>query len=108
MANLKIKPSGLTPKRRAFVKAFVATGGRNAKQAAIAAGYSDKGNCAAAMGYQLLHDPDVLAEIRQEVDKRMRSGVALGAETLAELAGSANSESYSAHGSGRYANHYFE
>jgi hypothetical protein len=34
-----------------------------------------------------------LAEIRQEVDKRMRSGVALGAETLAELAGSANSES---------------
>jgi hypothetical protein len=93
MANLKITPSKLTPKRKNFVKAFLATGGKNGKQAAIMAGYSDKGNCAAAIAYQLLHDPTVLAEIRQESDRKLRAGVALGAATLEELAGKANSES---------------
>lgn len=83
----------LTPKRKAFVKAYLATGGKNATQAAIAAGFSNKGNGASVIGCRLLQDPAVLAAIKEEATRRLRAGVALGATTLEELALNAQSES---------------
>ena len=85
----------LTPKRAAFVKAYLATGGANATQAAIAAGYSGKGGGAGAAvtASRLLREPLVLQAIKEEAERRLRAGVALGASTLEELARNAQSES---------------
>jgi hypothetical protein len=83
----------LTPKRKAFVKAYLATGGKNATQAAIAAGFSNKGNGASVIACRLLQDPVIQQAIKEEATRRLRAGVALGATTLEELALNAQSES---------------
>lgn len=85
----------LTPKQMAFVRAHVKLGGMNATQAAIAAGYSGKGEGAGAAvtASRLLRAPHILAAIREETERTLRAGVALGASVLENLARSANSES---------------
>ncbi|OIT11704.1 hypothetical protein BL241_11565 [Ralstonia solanacearum] len=85
----------LTPRQAAFVKTYLATGGANATQAAIAAGYSvktGKGGAAVAAS-RMLRMPHILAAIKEETERRLRAGVALAAVTLEELAKSAQSES---------------
>jgi phage terminase small subunit len=85
----------LTPKQSAFVKAYCRLGGMNGTQAAIAAGYSGKGQGAGAAvsSSRLLRLPHILTAIRQETERSLRSGVALGAQVLYELAQGAQSES---------------
>lgn len=84
----------LTQKQLRFVELYVQTGGANATNAAIAAGYSPgrKKASAGVSATRLLRDPAILAEIRKETDRTLRAGVALGASVLIELASSANSE----------------
>ena len=85
----------LTPKKLAFAKCHVQLGGKNATQAAIMAGYSSKGGGAGAAvtASRLLRDPRVLQAIKEESERRLRSGVAMAADTLTELAQNAQSES---------------
>lgn len=71
----------LTPKQAAFVRYFVSSGGVNATQAAILAGYSDraKGAGAAVTACRLLRDPEVLAAIHRETENSVRAAIfALG------------------------------
>ena len=85
----------LTPKQQAFVKAHVRLGCLNATQAAIAAGYSGKGNGAGAAvtASRLLDKPHILDAIRKETERGLRAGVAVGAAVLESLAKTAKSES---------------
>jgi Terminase small subunit len=85
----------LSLKEQRFVQAYVATGGRNAAKAALAAGYSDAGNGASArtLGHRLMHRPRVLQAIREEMERSLRAGVVLGGSVLIDLAQSATSES---------------
>jgi len=85
----------LTPKQTAFVKSYCRLGGMNATQAAIAAGYSGhgKGAGAAVSASRMLQLPHILQAIREETERTLRAGVALGAQVLDELARGAVSES---------------
>jgi len=91
MSRKALARGGLTPKREAFVREYVAAGGSNATQAAIRAGFSP--TCAQVKSYQLLRDPAVLDAIQQLVTKRMRAGTAIGMSVLEHLANNATSES---------------
>jgi phage terminase small subunit len=84
----------LTPKQLAFVRAHIRLGGLNATQAAIAAGYSGKGNGAGAAvtACRLLNKPHILDALRKETERSLRGGVAIGAAVLEDLAKSAKSE----------------
>lgn len=82
----------LNEKQRSFVYALVETGG-NASQAAAAAGYGSdsatkeqRENAYRVRGYQLSHDPKVLAAIKEEAEKRLHSGALLAASKLLEMA----------------------
>lgn len=80
----------LVPQQRAFVYCLVETGG-NATSAARAAGYGAEGtkeqrdNACRVRGYQLAHNPKVLAAIKEEADKRLHSGALLAASALLEM-----------------------
>lgn len=74
----------LTGMRRRFVYAMLQLGGSNQTQAAIMAGFSPA--TASAQGSNLMRDSRVLAALREEGDKRLRSGVILGASVLMEIA----------------------
>jgi phage terminase small subunit len=89
------KDNKLTRRQTAFVKAHVQLGGKNATQAAIMAGYSAaKGKAGPAVqAHMLLRMPHVLAAIKEEAERSLRAGVAMAANTLAELAENAQSES---------------
>ena len=90
-----IVKSDLTARQLGFVKAYVKLGGMNATQAAIAAGYSGKGdrNGAAVAASRLLQRPVIIQAIREEVERTLRAGVALGASVLEQLAREGKSES---------------
>ncbi len=85
----------LTTKQAAFVRAYVKLGGLNAMQAALAAGYSgrDGGNNAAVVASRMLRMPHILSAIREETQRKLCSGVALGAVILEDLGRNATSES---------------
>jgi phage terminase small subunit len=73
-----------------FVAAYLATGGVNATQAALTAGYSENG--AAVRAHELLKRPRVLAAIREGAEQALQRGVAMAADVLADLAKNAKSE----------------
>ncbi len=82
----------LTEKQRGFVYALVELGG-NATEACLAAGYGadsetkeQRLNAARTRGYQLAHDPRVLAAIKEEAEKRLHSGMLIAASALIEMA----------------------
>jgi phage terminase small subunit len=90
----------LTYKQRAFVRHYVKLGGTNATSAALAAGYaaspSEKGGRApgaSVTASRLLNNPAILRAIRDETERSLRAGVALGANVLEQLCREANSES---------------
>ena len=74
-----------------FAQAYVRMGGMNGTQAAIAAGYGQSGAHVAA--HRLLRRPHVLAAIKDETERGLRAGVAIGASVLEDLAKNAASES---------------
>lgn len=76
-----------TEGQRRFVRAMCETGGTNHAKAARMAGYTGNDNCIRVTAHRLAHDPLVLAALKEEADKRIRSGALLGASVLIEIAG---------------------
>lgn len=81
----------LNPQQRVFVYGLVELGG-NATGAAAAAGYGQdsptleqRRNAQRVRGYQLSHDPKVLAAIKEEAEKRLNSGALIAASALLEM-----------------------
>lgn len=77
----------LTPKQQKFVRAMLETGGHNHMRCAQAAGFTGNANTLRVTGHRLAHDTKVLAALREEADKRIRTGAVLGASVLLEIAG---------------------
>jgi len=73
----------LTEKQQRYVIALLETGGTNETQAALMAGY---GTGYETRAYELSRNPKVLAALREEADKRLRSGALLAASKLIEIA----------------------
>ena len=73
----------LTEKQQKFVVALLETGGDNECGAAQIAGY---GTGYATRSYELMRNPRVLAAIREEADKRIRSGALIAASKLVVIA----------------------
>ena len=79
--------AGLTDLQRDFVRIFVDHGGRNAA-ACYRLAYPNCSTEGAAKvnAHKLMHSENVLAAIREEADKRLRTGALLGASVLMEIA----------------------
>ena len=75
----------LTPLQRGWVWALLAQGGKDNKRAAIVAGYSEASSH--QQGYLNAHNPKIIRAVREEADRRLRSGALLGASVLLEIAG---------------------
>jgi hypothetical protein len=88
----------LTERQAAFVREYVERGGRRgaAADAAVAAGYAQPGEAGRAAARvrasELLHNPDVLRVLREELTRRLNAGAALGVQTLIDLCQNARSE----------------
>lgn len=76
----------LNPQQRAFVLAYVETGGQDQTRAAVLSGYGVTPGSQKVAGYRLAHDPKILAAIKEVADQRLRSGALLGAEVLIAIA----------------------
>lgn len=85
-SSLGPKMLALTEAQRAFVIALVTTGGGNNAQAAAIAGYGGSDVAQRVAGHHLAHNPKVQEAIREEAEKRLRSGALLGASVLIEVA----------------------
>ena len=89
---------GLTERQRLFVQEYAERGGKRgaAASAAVAAGYARPGRAGRAAARvrasELLHNPDVLAALRNELARRLSAGAALGVQTLIDLCQNARSE----------------
>ncbi len=77
----------LTHRQQTFVRAMLETGGQDHTRAARMAGYTGNDNCMRVTAHRLAHDTKVLAALKEEADKRIRSGALLGASVLIEIAG---------------------
>lgn len=75
----------LPENRRRFVLSVLLTGGRNGAEAARMAGYSE--HSATATASQLMRDEKVLAAIREEAERRLKSAAAMAVETLVQICG---------------------
>lgn len=75
----------LTIPQQRFVVALVELGARNNTQAAMMAGYGGTDAARKVAAKVLMRSPKVLAAIREEADKRLRSGALLAASRLYEL-----------------------
>lgn len=85
-AHLGPAMRALPETQRRFVVAFLETGGTNATKAAALAGYGSSDASQRVAGHRLSHNPRVAAAIKEEADKRLRTGAILGASVLIEIA----------------------
>ena len=77
----------LTPKRRAFVRAYLDNPSANMSVLAKVAGYVDSGNGAIRVaGHRLIHNEKILAAITEETSRRFRSGAAIGYSIVEKIA----------------------
>ena len=79
-----------TDMQRRFIYAFLEEGGdpRRIMAAAETAGYSAANkNTLMSAASRLLHDPKIVAAIKEEADMRVRAGAILGASVLVKIAG---------------------
>jgi phage terminase small subunit len=76
----------LTPRQREFVRAMLETGARDHTLCARMAGFTGDDNTMRVTAHRLAHDDKVLAALKEEADKRIRSGAVLGASVLSEIA----------------------
>jgi Terminase small subunit len=93
--NENVTIADLTPRQAKFVQAYLECGTQRdgAIQAALAAGYGNNNRAQAkSRAYEMLHNPRILAVLRDEIGKKLSAAAAIGAEVLVELAQSANSE----------------
>lgn len=77
----------LTKNQRAFVIALVECGAKNPTEAAMIAGYGGTDAARKTAAKELMRNPKVLDALREEADKRLRSGALLAASRLIEIAG---------------------
>ncbi len=87
--------SDLTERQAKFVQAYMECGTQRdgAIQAALAAGYGDGDRAQAkSRAYEQLHNPKVLAALRDEISKNLSAASAIGTAVLVELAQAAKSE----------------
>lgn len=88
----------LTEKQAAFVREYVERGGRPgaAADAAVAAGYARPGKAGRAAARvrasELLHNPEVMKALREELTRKLNAGASLGVQTLIDLCLNARSE----------------
>jgi phage terminase small subunit len=85
----------LTQRQAKFVQAYVELGTRRdgTIEAALAAGYGSGDRAQAkSRAYELLHNPKILAVLRNEITTRMSAAAVIGTEMLIELATNAKSE----------------
>ncbi len=74
------------PLQQRFVIALLETGARDNTEAARLAGYSPTSRKSLhAQGWTTAHNPNVMAAIREEADKRLQSGALLAASVLVEI-----------------------
>lgn len=80
--------AALTKRQQSFVRAMLEVGGRAGDYArcALAAGFTGSPNVIRVTAHRLAHDTKVLAALKEEADKRIRSGALLGASVLLEIA----------------------
>ena len=71
------------PMQRAFVAAYVESGGRNQEKCALAAGVAPSG--ARAWSYKALRNPKVLSALRQIADTTIRANVVNATEVLLQV-----------------------
>jgi phage terminase small subunit len=76
----------ITEAQRGFVIAFLETGGQEHQRAAWMAGFGNSMEAAAVAASRMMRNPNVLAAIREEADRRLKSGAILGASVLVEIA----------------------
>lgn len=76
----------LTQNQRGFVVALLETGGQDAGKAAALAGIGGNSNASQVYASRAMRNPAILAAIREEADRRLRSGGILGASVLVEIA----------------------
>lgn len=88
----------LSERQAAFVREYVERGGSpgSAADAAVAAGYARPGPAGRAAARvrasELLRNPNVLQQLRDELARRLSTGAALGVQTLIDLCQNARSE----------------
>jgi hypothetical protein len=75
-----------TPNQQAFVVAMVTGGANNPTQAAMLAGYGGTDTARKVAARDLMRNPRVLAALREEGDKFLRSGAIVGARAVMEIA----------------------
>lgn len=79
----------LNERQTAFVEEYVKRGGKpgSAASAAQAAGYAPKNRSAARVrASELLHNPKVLAVLRDELTRKLNASAVLGVQVLIDLA----------------------
>jgi hypothetical protein len=77
----------LTEMQRRFVVAALMQSVFSPKQAALDAGYSDVKDGAKVRGFELAHNPKVLAALKEEMSKRIALGAIVGIYGLQAIAG---------------------
>lgn len=76
----------LNDRQQKFVIAMCETGGKDHTLCAEMAGYSGNKDTLYVTAHRLAHDEKVLRALREEADRRVRSGAILGASVLIEIA----------------------
>jgi len=76
----------LSPRQRAFVFAYVADGKGSATAAARASGYGETDGAQRVQAHRLIHNPKILAAIKELADGRLRSYTYRAANALIEIA----------------------
>jgi phage terminase small subunit len=75
----------LTQAQRGFVIAMLETGGQDHTKAAVLAGFGNNVDVANVSAARMMRQPKILAAIREEADRRLKSGAILGASVLIEI-----------------------
>ena len=75
----------LSINQRAFVIAMLTTGAQDGTVCAAMAGYGNTQESRWVASHRLMHNPKVLAAIKEEADRRLRSGAILAASALVEI-----------------------
>ena len=97
-ASAAVTSAALSERQAAFVREYVERGGRPGAgpDAAVAAGYSKPGPAGRAAARvrasELLHNPDILRVLRDELTRKLNAGATLGVQTLIDLCLNASSE----------------
>lgn len=76
----------ITPQQQGFIVALVTCGASNATQAAMVAGYGGTDAATKVAAKYLMRNPRVLAALREESDKFIRSHALIGAKRIVEIA----------------------